>query len=253
MKLHLFTSYKSLIEESDHVSVGPCPCRILYAEENNCEDPLYTCFKINHFSKFTAAVQKHADKLNDEKGLQLGNKDTKVLTKSEAIKILRNDRKRDMIISLESCIQLYQNNICLCCTDCCIELNMRYKYGMNVSPKGPYTPGFDNNTCTDCGDCVKRCPVNAIKPTEKDNPLSLDLTKCMGCGICAENCPSDAISLSEDLSSLPSMKRPGPLKLTYIFLLTLTMYAFFRCYKRSVKDENYKYFQAKPNKNDLTV
>lgn len=242
---------EKVIEESDHISVGPCPCRILYAEENKCEDPIYTCFKINSFSKFTAAVQKYAEKLNEEKGLQLGNKDTKVLEKSEAIQILRNARKRDMIISLESCIQPYQNNICLCCTDCCIELNMRYKYGMDVSPKGPYTPQFNPKTCVDCGECVKRCPVGAIKSGE--NGLHPDMGNCLGCGICAEICPSEAISLYEDASNLPSMKKPGPLKLAYVFFLTVVMYLLFRNYKRSEKDDNYKYFQAKPNKNDFPL
>ncbi len=242
---------EKVIEESDHISVGPCPCRILYSEDNNCEDPLFTCLKINSFSKFTAAVQKYAEKLNKEKGLKLGNEHSRVLKKNEAVEIIRNARKRDMVISLESCIQPYQNNICLCCTDCCIELNMRYKYGMNVSPKGPYTPIFDQSSCSGCDDCISRCPVDAIRQTGKGLTLSLDLNKCMGCGICSENCPSEAISLDEDPSSLPSLKKPGPFRLAYVFFLTFVMYIFFKLDKRSVKDENYKYFQAQPNKNDV--
>ncbi len=242
---------EQVVNESYHVSVGPCPCRIIFGEDNQCDDPVFTCLKINHFSKFTTKLQKIAGKLNEEKGLELGNKNSKVLSKKEAIDLIRNARKRDLIISLESCIQPYQNNICLCCTDCCIELNLRYKFGLDVSPRGPYKPSFDINECSGCNDCISRCPVQAIKRSGEKKSFYADMEICLGCGICAENCPGDAISMEVDKTSLPSMKKPGRIKRIYIYLILITMYSLFRIHKRTTKNENFKYFQAQPKPNDM--
>ncbi|NYT00173.1 MAG: DUF362 domain-containing protein [Methanocellales archaeon] len=61
-----------------------------------------------------------------------------------------------------------------------------------------YSPPKINDNCTECGACVKICPVDAIRD------LKIDVEKCIRCQGCAEVCEEDAISFkwtsSKDLS-----------------------------------------------------
>lgn len=67
-----------------------------------------------------------------------------------------------------------------------------------ITPKGnrPYkVPGklplqpSGNRKCTECGTCVKLCPVQAIPA---DNPRKTDKEKCIACACCITVCPADA-------------------------------------------------------------
>ncbi|MGC8976667.1 MAG: 4Fe-4S binding protein, partial [Candidatus Ratteibacteria bacterium] len=58
---------------------------------------------------------------------------------------------------------------------------------------------FDTNFecvygCLGLGDCVKVCPVNAIKMNEKNLP-EIDQNLCIGCGKCADVCPKKIIKM----------------------------------------------------------
>jgi ferredoxin len=58
---------------------------------------------------------------------------------------------------------------------------------------------IDQSICTQCGKCVKDCPVNAIKVTKKDGKTihEIDPALCTQCGICVDNCPEEAILAKE--------------------------------------------------------
>ncbi len=51
---------------------------------------------------------------------------------------------------------------------------------------------IDEEKCIACGNCVDRCPVDAI--TLEDYAI-VDREKCLGCGLCARDCPEEAITL----------------------------------------------------------
>jgi len=51
---------------------------------------------------------------------------------------------------------------------------------------------IDENACTGCTICAKKCPQNAITGTKKE-PHVLDQDKCIKCGICYDACKFDAI------------------------------------------------------------
>jgi Pyruvate/2-oxoacid:ferredoxin oxidoreductase delta subunit len=239
---------EEVINQASHISVGPCPCRVIF-DKNGCDAPIYTCLKINHFSKFTSKLQELASRLHKERGLKVENEKSMVLTKEEAIDLMRNARKYDLVFSLESCIQPYQNNICACCPDCCIELNMRYKFGLDVCPGGPYIPTFNHESCTGCGQCEKRCPVQAIVLSDKKP--SVDLKVCLGCGICEEICASSSFSMTAESSRIPQAAEPGMLKLMFVFFLSLLVFLIFTGYNLGKKSDNIKYFLAKPRKSDV--
>ena len=61
---------------------------------------------------------------------------------------------------------------------------------------------IDDDICVGCGNCARKCPVDAIYKTDikskRNNKLFLyqiDDHKCIRCGTCESNCPLKAISL----------------------------------------------------------
>ncbi len=63
-------------------------------------------------------------------------------------------------------------------------------------PAGVCKPLFhyeiDENTCTGCGLCAKKCPQEAVTGKKKE-PHSIDQEKCIKCGICYDSCKFNAI------------------------------------------------------------
>lgn len=60
---------------------------------------------------------------------------------------------------------------------------------------------IDDKKCKACYLCVKECPKNLIKISEKTNHLGNHIVefsdpenKCLGCAMCATRCPDMAIT-----------------------------------------------------------
>lgn len=49
------------------------------------------------------------------------------------------------------------------------------------------------NTCIGCGICVELCVMKALKLTDLNSTVNLDL--CCGCLLCYENCPTNSIEI----------------------------------------------------------
>jgi 2-oxoglutarate ferredoxin oxidoreductase subunit delta len=70
--------------------------------------------------------------------------------------------------------------------------------------------------CKSCGECVMKCPVNAISWDTKrlgmlgEPAIMIDLDKCIGCETCERVCPDDAIKITNKRLSSPIWQK-GPL------------------------------------------
>ncbi|MGM0771436.1 MAG: 4Fe-4S dicluster domain-containing protein [Halobacteriota archaeon] len=56
---------------------------------------------------------------------------------------------------------------------------------------GAVHPEWKNDSCTECGVCIKRCKAESI--TIDDGRIHIDMDKCILCGECILTCPKDAI------------------------------------------------------------
>ncbi|MBN1433414.1 4Fe-4S binding protein [Candidatus Fermentibacterales bacterium] len=52
-------------------------------------------------------------------------------------------------------------------------------------------PWIRQEDCVSCGECVERCPVDAIAIAEVS--AAIDMASCIRCGLCHGICPTDAI------------------------------------------------------------
>ena len=55
----------------------------------------------------------------------------------------------------------------------------------------------DAGNCNGCGNCEKRCQVDAVTVSENRQQAGIDLSRCIGCGVCIPTCPNEAISLQK--------------------------------------------------------
>jgi len=52
-------------------------------------------------------------------------------------------------------------------------------------------PYIDAETCTGCGICVEKCPVEAISMEDEKSEINMD--KCIHCGTCHSVCTEEAV------------------------------------------------------------
>lgn len=118
--------------------------------------------------------------------------------------------------SPEKCVMIDEKSLSEICNLLGLEKKEKERYiarvccygGNNAKKKFEYTTIkscsalnaiFDTNFecaygCIGLGDCVKVCPVDAIRMNDKNIP-EIDEEKCIGCGKCVEVCPKKIIKL----------------------------------------------------------
>ena len=58
---------------------------------------------------------------------------------------------------------------------------------------------FDHAKCTQCGKCIRNCPVHHLEKHDDGRILTKESPLCIHCFNCVVGCPAKAISLSGDL------------------------------------------------------
>jgi NAD-dependent dihydropyrimidine dehydrogenase PreA subunit len=97
---------------------------------------------------------------------------------------------------------------CNCCSCCCGVFHGAKLAGVSEGPqRSNYRAVINEETCTACGACILRCPVDAISEGPKRLPVGplcaavelepgrsvVDREKCIGCGVCVIGCAPNAI------------------------------------------------------------
>jgi Na+-translocating ferredoxin:NAD+ oxidoreductase subunit B len=112
----------------------------------------------------------------------------------ESISILEQNQKDGLVLQPSNTERA--EFICSCCGCCC---GMLAVHKVLPKPVDFWASNFyavvDTDACSGCGNCEKRCQVEAAKLSEKNGKSSVDPNRCIGCGLCVPTCPEKAIFL----------------------------------------------------------
>jgi H+/Na+-translocating ferredoxin:NAD+ oxidoreductase subunit B len=134
------------------------------------------------------------------------------ITREETLEILEKSADAGLVHGISN-TKTGMDTICNCCSCCCLILEPvkmpELKPGKHQ--RSNYLVERNEETCTVCGLCEKRCPVDAIYLKDKENaPEPAEGTKrkpkdlkevvyipdaCIGCGICVHKCPTVSLTL----------------------------------------------------------
>jgi len=104
--------------------------------------------------------------------------------------------------------------------DCDVDAaDLHLVLGPTVQRRWPFSGGstavIDPDTCTGCGECVRRCRFDAIrKPSpEASTRYQIDAISCEGCGVCVDVCPTHAATMVSTTNGewFVSHTRHGPM------------------------------------------
>lgn len=189
-------------------AIFECICRqkhALIGEPCQMTDRKETCFAVGSMAQAA-----------------LSNGMGREITLNESMSILQENQKQGLVLQPSN--TEYAEFICSCCGCCCGMLGMQKNL---PKPVDFWASNFyavvDNDTCNGCGNCEKRCQVDAVKVSEKKQQAAIDLNRCIGCGVCIPTCPKKAMSLKkkhtevippttrEDLYDVIMSHKKGPL------------------------------------------
>lgn len=146
------------------------------------------------------------------------------ISQAEAFALLEQC-EREGLVHCTYNLQRQHMFVCNCCSCCCGFLRGLKEHGApHLLLRSNYVAAVDAQACAACGDCLGRCPMEALR-LEGDGCL-VDGARCLGCGVCTLECPTEAIALvarpaaerSEPPSSLAAwalqraLHRSGPLR-----------------------------------------
>ena len=193
-----YESVKNLIDKFEQFAVITCQCRLvaeLSGEPCKVAPSEMGCFIAGPGS------QTMID--GSIRGARLLNKD-------EAIEFLKETEKRGLVHNAVF-DKGDQSSIffCNCCGCHCGVLFPPKLFHERGAYQSNYSPKWDNDLCTKCETCMKKCPQKAIyhkfpvKSDSSDEQMVLREEMCIGCGVCAINCSDKAIKMVKVRDNVP--------------------------------------------------
>jgi Pyruvate/2-oxoacid:ferredoxin oxidoreductase delta subunit len=194
---------EAIIDQHQKFAVGVCSCRHeqQHLGARRCSTPLETCTAMGTSAEY---LLRH--------GL------ARESSRSEMLEIVARSRETGLVLCADN-VQREVSFICHCCRCCCQLVRGITEWGYpNAITTSPFVPTVDANRCSGCNQCVKACPIGALKRTAQDTdvtdpalataerdpgferirataPPNVDSQRCIGCGICATRCNRKAMHL----------------------------------------------------------
>ena len=171
-----YNQVRELVKKQTVLSVSNCMCRKEQGLLGNpCDKPSEVCIGFGDMAQYF-----------------IDNNSARQIDVAECLKILDTAEEAGLVLQPTNAKELQW--ICCCCSCCCAGL----KYAKNISrPQNMvhsyYEAKIDPDECTACGDCIERCPMDAIQ--EGDDVSEIIEGRCIGCGLCTSACPVEAITL----------------------------------------------------------
>jgi len=187
-EIHPYEKLSELVNQENSFAASVCYCRHHgYLLDNPCQVegvPQYSCLSFG----------KAADFVVDRK---FGKK----ISKEECLKILEDAEKAGLIHNTNNFLGSTAF-ICNCCGCCCgfakMLKNLNFKALLVVSNFGVV---IDEETCSGCGDCLERCPMEALSLV--DEVAAVNKEHCVGCGNCVSVCPAESLAMERRSDTKP--------------------------------------------------
>jgi ferredoxin len=123
------------------------------------------------------------------------------ISMDEALAVLEENQKQGLVLQPSNTGKA--EFICSCCGCCCGMLRMHKRLPKPVDFwASNYYAVAETAACNGCGNCVKRCQVEAVRVSVKTQKSSVDLNRCIGCGLCVLACPQKAMSIRKKTSEV---------------------------------------------------
>jgi Na+-translocating ferredoxin:NAD+ oxidoreductase subunit B len=171
-----YNKVRQLVERQDIIALCECICRkeqrIMGKE---CDRPKETCLAFGDFARY-----------------YIDNGLSRAITATQALRVLDTAEKSGLVLSPTNTQEIQA--ICCCCPCCCpITKTAKMMSRPAKMVHSYYFAAIDQALCSACGQCIQRCPMDAIK--ESENRSEVIDGRCIGCGLCISTCPETAIAL----------------------------------------------------------
>ncbi len=171
---------KKYLEDAWLIVLMDCTCRV---QRKNCDFPVNVCLRLNERGE-QALSSDELRALNPRKA-----------TVEEALAILDQSHKAGLVHMALSVDREGINEICSCCSCCCLVLSAALRFGSPQVLTFTAVAETDTSKCIGCGVCAERCQFGAREMANGDVVFNPDL--CSGCGLCVSTCPEEAITLKK--------------------------------------------------------
>lgn len=195
----------TIIRRQEKIAVVPCFCRatadMFSRKENFCKHnspPGHElCLAFGEFVDFYLDVLNTGRRITTEEALEIMSR----ASENGTTAMIVNDKNVE--------------GMCSCCSCCCGVIGGLRAFGPGRANGhvSNYAAQRDDNLCTQCGVCTRRCPTKALSMA--DEKITFDAGRCMGCGLCVDTCPTKALKLCR----LPEDKLNYPPNESYTELL----------------------------------
>jgi ferredoxin len=178
-EIHPYDKVSEYIDKAEYIAVGTCYCRH-HGEllGRPCTKPKDVCMGFGPDARYMAE-----------------RKFGRLISKDEARAILRRTEDAGLV-HCSSNMSKYVQFVCNCCPCHCGILQSMKKFNMKGSAAvSGFITSFDAESCIACGDCVERCPMEAL--TMDGDSLLFHENKCIGCGLCSSACTTGSLKLVE--------------------------------------------------------
>jgi Pyruvate/2-oxoacid:ferredoxin oxidoreductase delta subunit len=182
LRVFPFEEAAHYIREARFIGLSDCPCR---TSKPSCDAPVDVCLTLNYTAKFLSERQA-----------------ARLITPDEALAVLRRAEDEGLVHCATNTTDRI-DYICNCCPCCCDILGVMTRLtDSSARVESNFRALVDAEECLACGDCLDRCPVEAI---ELERVARVDQERCIGCGLCATTCSTGAMVLERVAEVVPPL------------------------------------------------